>query len=188
MIHRFAAALPEQLKLRKWNLPVVYGPEAFKRVPQSTCLVLLRDGDVDAVEPSRGAAPNGYDPTTPSGRAVASRQITGRVLVFAQSTAPNATRADHEELVDDLVDAVICAGYRWGGADRTRIAWGSGRVVDKSQYPGVFDRFPGIIYEQSLSVSRGVVDRNALGEGYPTVTLDSVETTVSETTILIVAE
>lgn len=188
MIHRFSAALSEQLKLRKWNVPVFHGPEAFARAPQSTCLVTVRDGDVDVVGPSRGAAPNGYDPGTPSGRALASREIAGRVIVYAQSTAPNATRADHEELVDDLVDAIICAGYRWGVADRTRVSWGSGRVIDKAQYPGVFDRWPGIIYEQPLSVQRGVVDRDALGAGYPTVVIDRVETEVSDTTITIVAE
>lgn len=173
MIYAFAAELKNLLDARGWSVPVTYGPEAFTRQPNSTLIVVMRDGATDTFGPNRVAGKANGLRAARRGRYIATRNVGGQCIIFAQNTKANATRWDHEELSDDLSDAVFCAAEYWtnglvdGQPRNAPITFGTCRFVDKKELPGQFDKFTGLVYEMPFSLQRGVYDSDKRGEGYP---------------------
>lgn len=181
MIYAYARRLKALLGQKDWNVPVVYGPEAFERLPNCTEIVIFRDGSADAFVSNRthsGGRSSAY---------VAARDISAIMRVHAQSTAPSATRWDHENLADAIVDAIFCASIRWAnelaaGAPRNApITFGAGRIVPRSELPGIYDKFTGVIYDQPITLQRAVQDLTPAGVGYTTALIPAVDTTLTDT-------
>lgn len=176
MIYTFARRLEKLLAAKQWSVPVVYGPEAFDRLPNCTQIVIFRDGSQDSFVANRT---HGAGMRAPY---VAARDISATIRVFAQATTPSATRWDHENLVDCLVDAVFCAARRWANEvadDAPRnapITFLGGRIIPRSELPGVYDRFTGVIYDLSVTLQRAVLDLTSQGAGYSTALIPAVDT------------
>jgi hypothetical protein len=176
MIAAVAAGTLAQLRLR--NFPhkrIEYGPEAFTRCPTGNAIVMARDFSAG----DRFFAPTGVSPqgrVNNNGRVLARRDIGGQCWVFAKAGVPHATIADHEYLTDQVVDGLQCALYRWAAEARQPVEITGGGIVPPEELPGVFERFPGLVYRFTFTVARGVPDSTFDGLGATIVELDAVNT------------
>jgi hypothetical protein len=165
-------------KLRERNFPhkrIEYGPEAFTRCPNGNAIIMSRDfGAGDKFFAPTGSSPQGR--VNSNGRVISRRDIGGQCWVFAKAGVPHATLADHEYLADQVVDGLQCALYRWASEARQPVEIAGGGVVAPQDLPGIFERFPGIVYRFTFTVARGVPDSTFDGAGATIVELDAVET------------
>lgn len=182
MIYKLATKyVADHLRAKHFPFPVTYGPEAFVRECRGNQVVIMRDTQSDGFAPPPTAARNGFFDSTnanrPTGRLLGVRTVGVVAYVFAKATVPGASRAEHEDLADQCVDAVQCALYNTGTATKQPVALLSGRFVPASELLGVHDKFSGVIYELRFTMQRGVTDRTFEGLGLTEVELDKVTTT-----------
>jgi hypothetical protein len=168
VIHILAHEVQESLQSKKYPIKVVYGPEAFKREADTSLIVILRDGESDGFSAPSGP---GRNP-----RPLANRSIGFACLVFAKSSKSGARREDHEILCDRFVNALVCALTKVAHARPNGLVIGPGHLLTEPERKGIFERFPGVVYELKASLTMSVPDVDWDGNGLAEVELDAVST------------
>lgn len=109
MIRDLAAAVSADLAARRFPYPTTYGPELIGRDGFKPAIIFQRDRAAgDAVEPPLGAT----RPRAGKAEAPFLRRVAGSFTVYARSSRPAATVADHEDECDRVCDGVLTALYR----------------------------------------------------------------------------
>lgn len=154
MLYEISRHVATEIAARSCPVPVIYGPEP------AADLALVRSRIVferprsagDTVGPPRAQKHN------PSRRA--ERGITGRVRIYAHSTADGARVQDHEEIAEHCADLVVVALQIACARELTtaRIT-SSGYVAPAALEIPELRVWPGVVYELAIIVQRGVFDR-----------------------------
>jgi hypothetical protein len=102
-------------------------------------------------------------------RLVRARYLGCVAEIYAKSSLPGARRADHERECEKIVDALVCAFYRWGAEGQVGdLPWKSGKYVDGKDAPDrPREKWPGVCYQISFALPRGVYDRTYVAENNP---------------------
>lgn len=165
MLYEISREIETELIARECVYPVVYGPE---RVPTSivNCRIVI--------ERERGA---GEDVGAPKHRGVnprpiATRSIAGRCLVFAKSSKAGANVWDHEREADLAVDLLIVALHASARrrCSEYRVTGGKILAANELEYEGL-SAWPGVVYELTFEIDRGVSDAKWTGEKRPEATI-----------------
>lgn len=96
------------------------------------------------------------------------RKLCVDVLVYASSTLPGAMIQEHEDLCDQLVDALVVRVDEWCTAARAgEPEYVEMRYMGVDELPGL-EGWPGVVYLLRFRIGRGVTRKDFLGEGRPT--------------------
>lgn len=125
---------------------ILYGPTQVPPAVGATRIQFLRDPSGDGQLPVRGAHRNP--------RHVATRASGCLVRIFARDTTEGATRAEHEDLADRIVDQVHSEIHKLVGAARAQWRITKQGFVDVASTDG----WAGALYEFGFQVERGVAD------------------------------
>lgn len=163
MLREISREIETELRARDCSYAVVYGPE---RLPSSVtnCRIV--------VERERGTVENASAPKSraPNPRMVAVRAIAGRCRIFAKSSVPGANVWDHEREADLATDLFVVALHAVVRRRLTECRVTSGKILPASEleYQQI-SAWPGVVYELSFEVNRGVYDTTWAGEKRPSV-------------------
>jgi hypothetical protein len=175
-IHRHVRT---HLAARGCPLRVVYGPErlADSGLTDSRIVIERERGSGDSIRPPKS--------TTKNPHRRAERGLAGVVRIFAKSSTPGARIEDHETVCEQAVDMIIIALQHAAAKEDTRIAVESSGYLsaDDSNVPSV-ETWPGVVYEISIELARGVFDRTWAGNA----NAEQSEFTVSTAGCVAVAE
>jgi len=166
MLHAISLELAPALKARGVPFPVVYGPERLDVMSVGkTRIVLERDrGGGDSVGAGRARTRNP--------RLILTRGIGFVLRVFAQSTESGAGVWNHERLADSIVDKVLVC--LTGIIEERRTLW---RIASSGLVPAIelsqvgLERWPGVVYQITGSIDRGVADTSWSDAAAPEITL-----------------
>jgi hypothetical protein len=165
VIHAIALELGTALAARGVPYRVVYGPERTGARLTDTRIVVERPrGVVDATiaTHSRPLVPN----------RIFARTINMTARVVAASTVAGAGVHDHERLADLLADQVEVALRTIVKGRNTIHQPGGWRFVPAAELELLgLDAWPGVVYEGSFAIDRGVRGVDWAGEGPDTATL-----------------
>jgi hypothetical protein len=115
-------------------------------------------------------------------RKLYTRKLAVDVLVFASSTHPGAMIQEHEDLCDQIVDALTCRIDEWcTGARAGEPEYVEMRYLTVEELQGL-EGWPGVVYLLRFRIGRGVTVRTFLGEAKPTGSAASF-TNTSEVTL-----
>jgi hypothetical protein len=111
VIRDLANAVKSDLRTRFYPHPVTYGPERMAHDGFRDAIVFARDRAAgDAIVPVIGATrPRA---TSTGAEAPFLRNVAGSFTVYARSSKPGATVAEHEDECDRVCDGVLTAMYR----------------------------------------------------------------------------
>jgi len=110
-------------------------------------------------------------------RKVYTRQLCVDVVVYASSTLAGAMIQEHEDLCDQLVDALVCRIDEWCTATKALDPdYVEMRYLTVEELQGL-EGWPGVAYLLRFRVGRGVTLRTFVGEGKPTGTPANVKNT-----------
>lgn len=154
MIPALHRALVVALRAKGVPFPCEYAPTPVPATTGATRIQVQRDIDAgDTVAPGRARIGNP--------RMVGVRATAGIVRIFAKATVDHATRGDHEDLADRIVDAVHAEIHKivrgWMTVWRVTRA---GFVTDVA----VPDGWAGVVYELRFTVDRAVNDVSWVGD------------------------
>lgn len=167
-----AKSIGDSLKARKFPFRVIYAPERTARADHSPVILFMRDTDTsETVETAHGAQTNG--------RKQATRRIPVKVLVYARASYEGATRDEHEELSDYVVDALIVALEDWNTSQKAGgIQYGEMAFLTLDELKSIEgntpEGWPGTCYVMRFTIGRGVVTRDYLKQIRPTAALTGV--------------
>lgn len=159
MIHEFSRDIQSFLTEKHYPVQVSFGYEPIRASAHRGHFVVFEHDEAgDTLGPPLGAHRNP--------RLVRARYIGVRAEVYARSSLPGAHRGNHETECEKIVDALIAAFYRWGSEGKVGdLPWGSGKYVPGVDAPdGGRDKWPGVCYEITFKLPRGVYDRAYVGE------------------------
>lgn len=172
MLYALARIAETELQLRGCPVRVMYGPERM----QDTALTDTRI----VFQRSRRARDRISSPSSsklnPSRRA--ERELDALVQVIARSSLDGAQLHDHEELADQIVDMLIVVLQIAAARSKTTVALNGGSFLSTQALAlEGMESWPGVVYELTFSVQRGVFDRSWAGDAKGTVACDNIVTT-----------
>lgn len=110
-------------------------------------------------------------------RKVYTRKLCVDVLVYASSTLPGAMIQEHEDLCDQLVDALVCRIDEWCTATKAgEPEYVEMRYLTEEELQEL-EGWPGVVYLLRFRIGRGVTLKTFLGEGKPTGSPANVKNT-----------
>jgi hypothetical protein len=170
-VYKLAAEVEDLLRKRKFPIPVMYGPERFPLGVPFFAIVVERDRAAsDRVSPVAGSQRNP--------RKQASRLLAVRATVFARSEYEGARLCEHEDLCEQIVDALICAVSDWSMAHAHHLPdFVDARYVTPTE-AGLLEQFPGVVYVLRWTIPRGVFTADFLGDGLPVGTVGDTNISV----------
>jgi hypothetical protein len=155
VLYDVAKIITTELEARGCPLPIVYGPESADdaALVRSRIVIERSRPSTDTVGPPRTHKLN------PPRRA--ERGIAGRVRIYAHSTVVGARVQDHEEVAEQAADLVIVAlQIAVARLETTAKITASGYVPASALAIGPdASVWPGVVYDLSVVVQRGVFDR-----------------------------
>ncbi len=105
------------------------------------------------------------------------RKLAVDVLVYASSTLPGAMIQEHEDLCDQIVDALTCRIDEWcTGARAGEPEFVEMRYLTAEELQAL-EGWPGVVYLLRFRIGRGVTVRTFLGEGKPTGSAANISNT-----------
>ena len=165
------------LAARRFPFPVIFGPERMTRAaPTDTCIVIERDRDggdgfdsVMGVQVNRGT-------NTPAGRRQATRFMGVQAMIWAKSNLTGADEGDHEDLCDQLVDALYSAVDTWQQANvRVMNFKPTGRYLKAHEIAElVAETWPGVVYLMRWRLPHGVYSTDFKGLALPDGTVSGI--------------
>ena len=169
MLYEVSRLVETELQSRGCPIPVVYGPERAEDLALVRSRIVFerpRAGG-DVVGPPR------VSKTNPPRRA--ERGVQGIVRVFAHSTVAGARVQDHEEIAEQAVDLVIVSLQIAAAKMETTFGIGGGGYLSASVL-GLdgLTTWPGVVYELTITLQRGVFDRTWVGAGKGTSEITGV--------------
>src|SRR5688572_21539185 len=165
--------LDEHLQGRKYPFRVVYAPERTERSRGSVILLARDNTTSEKVGTAQGVQKNG--------RKMRTRRIPVVVKIYAQASVRGARLADHEELIDYLVDALVTGIEIWATSERGGVVeYGemSFMTPDELAADGKPEGWAGAAYIMRFTIGRGVVERDYLKQVQPTAVLTGVGSSV----------
>lgn len=167
MIHAIFVQLRDALAAKGVPFQITYGPPQTPMKVGDTRLAFFRDYTAgDAIGPRKSQHQNP--------RQIATRSMTFVVRIYAQSTKPAAARWEHEEIAEQLADAVHVALHDIALRGRTLMRIGRmGYVQDDTS-----DGWLGVVYEIRFQIDRGVADLTWTGEAAPEAIAGSMSTSL----------
>ena len=157
-MYDIARAVGVELAQQGCPYRVVYGPERFTDIAAlDTRIVFSRVGAQEEITHNISQRSN------PKPHAI--RSIGAIVRVIASSTTAGARREDHERIADSLVDILIVAIRKVCAQMRVECRFTTGRFLDAddADMPEL-ESWPGVVYELTTFVDRGVCDRTWAGD------------------------
>jgi hypothetical protein len=154
----------------------VYAPERTKETGFGPMILFSRDHMAsEKIESAHGTVKNG--------RKFRTRRLPVVLKIYAKSSLDGATLAEHEELADYLVDAVVSALEIWSTSERGGgIEYGEMAFLTPDEITpdrgGPPEGWPGVVYLMRFTIGRGVVERDYLKQAQPTGTLTGAGSTV----------
>ncbi len=160
-IYEFSKDIQRFLTEQSYPVRVSFGykQDANRAAAHRGHFVVLEHSDAgDTLGPPVGAKRNA--------RLVRARMIGAKAEVYAKSSLPSARREDHERECEKIVDALIAAFYRWGVEGQVGdLPWQGGRYVPGKDAPdSPREKWPGVCYEITFQIPRGVYDRTYVAE------------------------
>lgn len=159
--------LDTHLRGRKYPFRVVYAPERTERAHGSVILLSRDTMTSEKIETAHGTQKNP--------RKFRTRRVPVAIRIYAQSSERGARRADHEELADYLVDAIVTGLEIWSTSERAGgIEYGemSFMTPDELAEDGTPEGWAGVVYLMRFTIGRGVVERDYLKQANPTGTIN----------------
>jgi hypothetical protein len=167
MIYEMALDISDRLAAKKYPIRVVYAPEGYERQGFDPVITFERDrSGGDEIGPPRGFNRNA--------RKLATRQLGVVVRVYAKSTRDGAHEGDHERDCEQLVDALVATLYEWSKINHAAITYRRTGYVPAKEM-GNPERWPGVVYELTLTVARGVFSKDYTGAALPTGTPTGIQ-------------
>lgn len=170
-IYQMSLDIADMLATQKFPFEVRYVPErteieqtAPTQIHFSRCRLAP-----DLIGPPQGQQRNP--------RKLFTRKLAVDVLVYASSTLPGAMLQEHEDLCDQIVDALVCRLDEWcTGARAGEPDYAEMRYLTAEELQGL-EGWPGVVYLLRFRVGRGVTVRTFLGEGKPTGSAANIRNT-----------
>lgn len=165
MLYEFARDIQGFLTEKSYPVRVVFDTGAQGQAKASAhrghVVVFDHDAAGDTLGPPLGAHRNP--------RLVRARYLGAKATIYAKSSLPGAHRGDHERECEKIVDALIVAFYRWGAEGRVGdLPWSKGSYVAGADAPdNPREKWPGVCYEITFRLPRGVLDRAYVAEQNP---------------------
>lgn len=168
-MYQLARGVTALLHADKFPVPVLYGAERMQRGAHTVCVIFERVKEADRVGAPTGTQRN------PGKRGDRMRAV--RAEVWAKSELPGARLGEHEDLCEQIVDAVCVAVSRWAQENRyaANLLPVSAGFIDP---PGLGkpEAWAGAVYALRWDVPTAVFAADYLGAGLP-------EGTVSDTSL-----
>lgn len=169
----------EELAARGFPVEVVYGYPYPRSAgyPGHMLIQIDRDRQQGDTPPTASRAQGGGGPTKDS-RGM--RESGAVARLYARSEVAGATQADHDRVMDLLVDAFFVFLQEWGTKARAgTLTVTSSRYVERSEAQLTEDsgEWPAAWYEIRFRVPRDLRDHNYDREGKPTGAISRVHTT-----------
>ena len=169
-IYEMALNIGEMLAAQKFPFPIYYVPQRTtvdQTGPTQIHFTRCRQAS-DLIGAPRGQQRNP--------RKMYTRQLCVDVLVYASSTLPGATIQEHEDLCDQLVDALVCRIDEWCTATKALDPdYVEMRYLTVEELQGL-EGWPGVAYLLRFRIGRGVTAKTYLGEAKPTAAIQNIDT------------
>ena len=165
MLYEISREIEAELRARDCAYPVVYGPERLPTTLANCRIVIERErgaGEDVGAPKHRGTNP----------RPIATRSIAGRCRVFAKSSKAGANVWDHEREADLAVDLLVVALHSCSRrrCSEYRVTGGKILAANELEYEAL-SAWPGVVYELTFEIDRGVSDVKWAGDKRPEVTI-----------------
>lgn len=162
MIYEFTRTIQAFLTEKSYPVRVVFDTgslgQAKAGAHRGHVVVIDHDAAGDTLGPPVGAKRNP--------RLVRARMLGAKAEIYAKSSLPGAHRGDHERECEKIVDALIVAFYRWGVEGQVGdLPWTSGKYIPGKDAPDdPKEKWPGVCYQITFQLPRGVYDRMYVAE------------------------
>ena len=157
MIYAMTRDVSALLTERKYPVRVEYGPEQTARVAPHSVIVIERDKQADeTIEAAHGLNRNA--------KKVLARYLPCVAKIYACSTQEGARVNEHEHECDRFVDALLGALYRWAKEAQAEVKIKGARFLPDAESVDVAT-WPGVVYQLTFAVGRGVFVRDYTGAG-----------------------
>jgi hypothetical protein len=175
MIYAIAKELGAALRAQGVPFPVIFGPESSDPVTASRERIVIEqpiNEKRDTTAASKAVHPN---PAMP-----AIRLQAVRIRIFARANIAGAAWHDHAERAEDVLDRVQAELDAIVRGRKNAIAWGAGGFVAYADENGSAT-WGGALYEQDLTIDRGVFRRAWTGAAHEEVVIGT-DVTIANTT------
>ena len=171
MTYRLSVGVASLLNARGFPIPVTYGRERVERGSPSLRIVVERDREnSDAILPVQGMRRN-----PPK---VAVRMLASKATIWAKSELRGATQGEHEDLCEQIVDAVIAAVDDWIGSNHNvKPTFTEARYESPEAAGAPEGTWPGVVYVLRWAIPHEVTTRDYVGAGLPEGTVAATTTT-----------
>jgi len=160
MIFQMSRDIAETLAARGFPFRIQYGPERAERGGYTNIITMGRDR-------SGGDQVGNTESNKRNPQSQAVRRIGVVARVYAVSELSGARINNHENLCDQVVDALVIEILKWGVAAQVgRPAFTSSRYLTAEER-NLEETWPGVVYELRFSVPRGIRDITFAKEARP---------------------
>ncbi len=146
MIHEIGRELEAALLAKGCSFKVV-DRDAFKRTAWTNTIVIERTSDTVTGARSQSLNPKRYY----------TRNIGGKLTIYAKSAKAGATEFEHERVADRVVDLSLIALRIIFGTRRIGHSFGGGSFAPIEDL-AASERLGGVVYVQPFTFERGVAD------------------------------
>jgi hypothetical protein len=162
MLHDIGTELQTELRRIGCPVPVLDGPEPMATTSWGRERIVIEHDGSDGFNPARSQRPNPKHRYT--------RAIGGKFTIYAQSTKRGATRFEHRNRLEHILDLVLCS-MDLVAAERKNAWRPTGGAFFTPPDLAETERDGGAAYELSFSFDRGVWVQNWAGDIQPEITM-----------------
>ena len=171
MLHEIGVDIAARLAAKGCPIKVVDGPEPTESTAHThERIVIEHDGDAFSFARSQHRNP----------RAAATRNIGGKITIYANSPSPGALDWEHTRRAEVLLDMVLVALRYVSSVRKNGLTLKAGRFV-KLPDQEKSDKQAGAVYELTFSIERAVVEKTWAGAIRPEATIGPGGITITNT-------